>query len=627
MINLHQDVRTQERRYISGKNTISKYVQFSMYETIETIDAYLNSKHISGEVDSLGREKPFFNIVTATANIWFRATDIDRKDIRVLPDEASDTAIAFLATVVLQQWMREERMGVFFNEWGRIMSRYGSAVVKFVEQNGKLVPSVIPWNRLIVDPIDFYAQPRIEKFYKTAAQLKNMATKGHPDYCGYDLTAVNALIAAHATIVRKTIQGQDQDTNPDYFEIYEVHDTFPDYLLLDEKPTSVNDEDVKYFPQMHVITFIEMANKEFEDFSLFKGREAQDPYMKTDLIVEDGRTLAIGAVEYLFDTQWMQNHTMKNMKDTLDLASKLIFQTADQNFYGRNVLSAIETGDILITAENKPISVLQNRSSSIGDMTTFMDEWNSMSMQLTNTPDAMRGSIPRAGTAYRLQALIAQQAENLFDVMTQNKGLAVEDMMRKFILPYVKKQLNTTKQIVALMDDNAVQQLDEMWIPKEAVRQYNNHVKDSLLSGTVPAQFDKAAMEANVQGQLSQLGNTRFLAPSDVPDVTWKEALKGLEMRVIVDVTGESTDSATVLQTLTQMLQTIATNPQLLQDPNAKMLFSRILTETGVISPMQIAPTPALPPQGDAQPDNAPAPTPTPTPAPTVSPPKALTGT
>lgn len=593
-----------------------------MYETIETIDAYLNSKHISGSVDSLGREKPFFNIVTATANIWYRATDIDRKDVRILPDEASDTAVAFLATIVLQQWMREERMGVFFNEWGRVLSRYGSAVSKFVEQSGRLIPSVIPWNRLIVDPIDFYAQPRIEKFYKTQAQLKNMATKGHPDYCGYDLKSVNDLIEAKGKIVRKTIQGQEQDTNPDYFELYEVHDTFPEYLMLDETPSAVDEETVKYFPQMHVITFIEMANKETADFTLFKGREKQDPYMKTDLIPEDGRTLAIGSVEYLFDTQWMQNHTMKNMKDALDLASKLIFQTADANFVGRNVLSAVETGEILIHAENKELTALQNRSASIGDMNSFMDQWSQMSMQLTSTPDAMRGSIPRAGTAYRLQALIAQQAENLFDVMTQNKGLAIEDMMRKFILPYVKKQLNTNEQIVAIMDDNAVQQLDEMWIPKEAVKQYNEHVVESVLKGDVPGAFDKDAMEANVQGQLQQQGNTRFLAPSDVPDVTWKQALKGLEMRVIVDVTGESTDSQTVLQTLTQMLQTLAQNPMLLNDPNAKMLFSRILTETGVISPMQIAPNnPNSQPQPEGQ-----QPTPSPI-APTASPPKALTGT
>lgn len=597
MVDLHEIVRVQERRYIHGNVTLSKYVNFSMYDTIETIDAYLNSKHISGQVDSLGREKPFFNIVTATANIWFRATDIDRKDIRILPDSSSDTAVSFLATVVLQQWMREARIGAFFNTWGITLARYGSAVCKFVEQNGSLVATVVPWNRLIIDPIDFYASPRIEKFYKTAGQLMNMATKGHPDYVGYDMAQVNALIAAKAKITRRTLQNQQQDTDADFFELYEVHDILPDYLLDDkaDRPNDVPDEDVKYVQQMHVITYIEMAKEEVEDFELFKGREAKDPYMLTHLIPEDGRTLAIGSVEYLFDTQWMMNHTMKNMKDTLDLASRLIFQTADANFLGRNVLSNIETGDIMITAENKPLSTIQNRSQSIGDMNVFMQAWNENSMQLTNTPDAMRGAIPRAGTAYRLQALIAQQSENLFDVMTQNKGLHVEDMMRDYILPFVKKQLNTTKQIVALLDDQAVQQIDSMWIPKEAIRQFNDHVKQSLLKGSVPAPFDQATMESNVQSQLSTMGNTRFLAPSTIPGVTWKKALQGLEMKVIVDVTGESTDSQTVLQTLTQMLQTIAQNPNLLQDPNAKMLFSRILTETGVISPMQITTPPPQP--------------------------------
>lgn len=69
-------VRKAEQNDQQGSTTISKYVTFDMRENIEKIDAYLNSKHISGDTDDMGREKPFFNIVTAAVNIWYRATDI-----------------------------------------------------------------------------------------------------------------------------------------------------------------------------------------------------------------------------------------------------------------------------------------------------------------------------------------------------------------------------------------------------------------------------------------------------------------------------------------------------------------------------------------------------------------------
>jgi len=147
-----------------------------MHDTVETIDAYLNSRHISGPKNSLGRDKPFFNIVTAACNIWWRATDLDRKDIRIIPDTASNVGVAFISTVRLQNWMKTARFGVFLNEWGRALSRYGSAVVKFVEQNGELVASVVPWNRFIADPVDFDAIPGIEKLYKTLTARSRTST-------------------------------------------------------------------------------------------------------------------------------------------------------------------------------------------------------------------------------------------------------------------------------------------------------------------------------------------------------------------------------------------------------------------------------------------------------------------
>jgi hypothetical protein len=36
---------------------------FDLCENINKIDAYINSRHVSGKTDSMGREKPFFNIV------------------------------------------------------------------------------------------------------------------------------------------------------------------------------------------------------------------------------------------------------------------------------------------------------------------------------------------------------------------------------------------------------------------------------------------------------------------------------------------------------------------------------------------------------------------------------------
>lgn len=596
-MSIQETVREAEQNYLNGTIKQGKYVDFSMYETIETIDAYLNSKHTSGLTDALGREKPFFNIVTAATNIWYRATDIDRKDIRIMPDSVTSVPLAFLGTVHLHRWMDKNRFGVFLNQWGRTLARYGSAIVKFVEQNGNLVPSVIPWNRFISDPIDFDAIPHIEKFYVSETQLRKIARER-----GYDMKKVEEFSEAEST--RKTLEGFNQDNQSEFIEIYEVHGEFSleDYKEAKGKKPLKGDDEI-YFQQMHVVCFSKV-NGEYKDFTLFCGREKKDPYMLTHLIKEDGRTLGIGAVEYLFDAQWMQNHSIKQWKDQLDLASKLIFQTADKNFVGRNVLSAIENGDIMVHEPNSPLTLINNQGHDITNVQAFMGQWKVLEQEITSTPESLRGSTMPSGTAYRQVALLQQEANSLFEVMTENKGLAIEDMMREFVIPHLKSKLNSKEEIMATLDANAISEIDAIYVSKEAIRRNNKKKLDAILNapldgtlGDKLAQIPTLGQESNqVQQELAQQGNKRFFTPEEL---SWKEVLSDLNWENIrVEVTNESKDKSAVLTTLTTLFQTLAQT-----DPTkANIVLNAIMNETGAISPLQLQGSTASPPQnGGAQ--------------------------
>lgn len=606
-------VREVEDNYIHGHVSLGEYVEWDMHETIERIDAYLNSRHTSGDTDSLGREKPFFNIVTSAVNIWYRATDIDRKNIRILPSSRSDTLLAFIATVMLQNWMKEARFGVFLNDWGRSLARYGSTVTKFVERDGKLIASVVPWNRMICDPVDFDAAPRIEKVYKTPAQLRSNTL--------YDQDVVEKLIEARTT--RKNLDKTQKDDQADYIELYEVHGELPVACLADD-PDKASESDWKsYRQQMHVVSYMLSTEKgKYDDFTLFRGKEAKDPYMITHLIKEDGRTLSIGAVEYLFDAQWMKNHTVKNMKDTLDLASKLIFQTSDGNYVGRNVLSAIETGDILIHKLNEPLTQINNSKADIAAFQNFGAEWERLSQTLTSTPEAMRGDTLPSGTPYSLAAYLGGQANSLFEIMTENKGLHIEDMMREFILPHMQRKLKNKDEVVAILDSQGIAEIDTMYLPKAAIKNYNRKGARQILEALetedmslLPSPYQQNIEETEMAQEFAQYGNKRFFTPDEYGELNWDEVFKDFNWQnLTVEVTNENTDKGAVLQTLSSVLQTIASNPLVLQDPNAKMVFAQILTETGRISPAQLSTVrpSASPPTGDvgaladiSQPTNA----------------------
>ena len=572
---VHEIIRRAETNYINDSANIGDYVSWSMHETIERIIAYLNSKHITGDKDSLGRDKPFFNIITAVVNIWYRATDIDRKDIRVTPDKASNTIPAFFANALLQDWMRRERFGVFLNQWGRVLAQYGSAVVKFVEQGGKLIPSVVPWNRIICDQIDFNSLPRIEKLYKTPAQLRAEVL--------YDQDIVENLIET-VNQTRKNLGGTNKDNKSEFIELYEVHGELSLATYKDAKEMKVREgDDKKYRQQVHIVSYQKGSDGKYSDYTLYCGYEKQDPYLLTHLIEEEGRSLSIGPVEYLFDAQWMQNHTMKNMKDTLDLASKLIFQTADSNFVGRNILTQVETGHILNHADNKPLTQVNNTKADISSLQNFSNQWRILAQELTATPDASRGITPPSGTPLGTTQALLAQSNSLFTVMTQNKGFAIEDMLRLWIIPYLKTKMNTDKEIRVILDDYDLKKIDAMYVPNEAIRQFNGRAKESILSGELVEPFNPQLEERSIMQGLASQGNVRFLSPGEV---NWKTALKDIEWEFDIAVTNEPADKQAALQTLSALIQSI--NPETINNPFTKLLLTKVINLTGVVNPAEL---------------------------------------
>lgn len=589
-------VRRAETVYTNGTSAISKYVEYSLYETIEKIDAYLNSKHTSGSVDSLGREKPFFNIVTAAVNIWYRATDIDRKDMKLKAAKLKDVLSTFIGTALLQQWMKKENFGEFLNDWGRSLARYGSSILKFVEKDGTLVAMVVPWNRMITDSVNFDDAVRIEILELTEAQLRQRK--------GYDKEKVDDL--CFALKARQNQNRQRKDNLNDFIRLYEIHGVLPLANLKMAKGEQYTDDDAdNYVQQMHVISFVAMKKGEYQDFTLACGQEKKDPYMITHLIKEDGRATGIGAVEHLFQAQWMVNHTAKAIKDQLDIASKLIFQTADKNFVSQNALLAIEQGDIMTHEPNMPLTTIPNNSHDITSLQNFQQSWKALAQDITSTPDAISGTTMPSGTAYRQVAILNQESHSLFEMMIENKALYLEDMLRQFILPYLKRtQLSHAKEIVALLDDHGIQQIESMYVDNEVTKRMNAHKFDQALQGQPPV-LSPDDMKGQVQQELKGLGNSRYLVPSDVTDTQWKDILGDMEWEVEVDISNENSNKEATLTTLTTLLQTIATNPGVLNDPTAKVLFNKILLASGEVSPLELSTIPATPPAPQVQPVQA----------------------
>jgi hypothetical protein len=345
---------------------------------------------------------------------------------------------------------------------------------------------------------------------------------------------------------------------------------------------------------MHVVSFVKGKDKgEFDDYTLYSGKE-KNPHMITHLIKREGYTLAGGAVKNLFQHQWIMNHTAKQIKDQLDLTSKIIFQTSDGNFIGQNVLTAIEQGQLLIHKINEPLTMLSNKADTVA-IQNFQTTWKALGNEINGISESMLGLNPPSGTAWGLEQAKLAESHSLFELMTENKGLYIEEMLRRFVIPFIKKQMDTSEEISAILESHQITQLDAMYVPNEVIKRVNKKKTDTVLSGQVYSPemevMDSLTETQNVQKELSSMGNQRFIKPSDITTKTWKEVLKDLEWEIEIDITGESKDSKLVMTTLNTALQ-VMMNPMFAQNKKAQLVVDRILEEAGTLSPIELSQVP-----------------------------------
>ena len=448
-----------------------------------------------------------------------------------------------------------------------------------MEKDGELNSEVVPWNRIIVDAVDFEANPKVEKLYFTPAQLRQNES--------YDQDMVESLIE-NAKSTRKTWGGQQKDNKSDYIPVYELHGELSQAQYSEAKGLEEKDGDDKiYFNQMHVVSFVGNKTKGYKDFTLYCGKEKQSPYLITHLIKEEGRILSIGAVEHLFDAQWMVNHTAKLIKDQLDLASKIIFQTSDANFIGKNVLTEIENGDILTYQQNQPLTQLNNRPD-ISAMQSYGQQWETGGNRITGISESMLGETAPSGTAWRQVQALLQESHSLFKLMRQNKAFHIEEMLDKFISPNIQKKMDTTDEIVATLESYQIKKLDRAFVPNEAIRVANEQIKTDILNGRQTQSPDMSAIESQIQGKLDEKGNIRYIRPSDILTKKWKEVFLKFKFIFECDPTQENEDKESTLATYDTILKFLLGLQGRPMTIDERTVFNKLITLTGNISPLEL---------------------------------------
>ena len=104
-------IKNEIDQYINGFVQISEGYQFSQYKLIKRIVLYQNNIYPTGKIDSQGKYKYFFDIISPRIDSEVKNIDFDTKDISFYSDSTEDSRPIFISNLMLQDWLKENEFG------------------------------------------------------------------------------------------------------------------------------------------------------------------------------------------------------------------------------------------------------------------------------------------------------------------------------------------------------------------------------------------------------------------------------------------------------------------------------------------------------------------------------------
>ncbi|MGI8467739.1 MAG: hypothetical protein ACR2N3_04735 [Pyrinomonadaceae bacterium] len=569
-MNIHQFVREQRQNYETKRVKIARNYNYNQKDTLDLIELYYNSKFLSGNLDSLEREKPFFNINKFRVNVATRTTDMDVKDIKIESETSDDYVRSFLLTKENMVWMKQANFSRFLNDLGKTRAKYGGTLIKKTNHNGELKLTVVPWKDLITDQTDILKGVIIERHFYTPAELKAMS--------GVWDNVDEAIETARANKDDYN-ETNSKQTPGDYIEVYEIHGDLPVAMLKDIE--DVKEEDFEtYSTQVHIVCGSDMydtddnGKKTEKGTTLFSGKEKQLPYKYLAWDEVPGRALGVGVVEDSFEAQVWTNDLIYKEKEIVELASKIIYQTTDKTV-GKNVLTDLENGDIITLKDGKTLSQVNNVPSSLPEFTNMLAKWKDQLDRTTNTYEANTGENLPSGTPYRLGATLNQEANSMFDYRREEMGIFLQEVYEDWVMPYLIKKLKSKHTLATEFSEDELNMIDSAHIELALKEEIEKKQQEGILITDIEQERQR------LKQKMMQTKATRFI---NVP----KNYYDDINATISIITTNETRVKAAVLETLNSVLVQFAQNPQILDNPVTKKILNKIMEVSGAFSPIEL---------------------------------------
>jgi len=424
--------------YVTQKQDILPDYAFSQYQMVKDILMFQNNQYYSGNIDSQGDYKYWFDHIAPAIDNEVKNIDFDTKDIFLVSERKNDDVRVFLANSELKEWLKRTGQAEKLNESIEMFSGYGNVVFKKVKKD-----------YILFDPLNFYVinqtaktlddSPVIERNEMTGSKLQSYRKVWDDDMIA------NVLKDCKVQGKSTTKDGKKENTDSVYYEIYERNGEISlfDYKTFTNKEPEEEDKDEFLLAKVIFAGLGDnkVIGKDDKGYILYCEELKEMPYREAHRGRYHGRWWRYGLYEILMDTQIAINYNGNEIRHALEFGAKQIFRSAD-SIIAKNVLTDLSRGDIIKSSDIQMIKI------DFPQIQEYVLEYNRLVQlirQLANSFEVATGETLPSGTPFSLGAMMNVNVGKLFDYIREKLGLAFKAVFNDWILQELFKEIKQQK--------------------------------------------------------------------------------------------------------------------------------------------------------------------------------------
>lgn len=582
MKDIFKQIRDERQDFLQNEIEVVPGYNFSQYNTLKKVHLYYTNNYEKGNYENIGgvlRKKVFHNLSTWRCEVATKMIDMDIKDFILVSNDHDTDWNVFILEKELKVWLKRNEMGQILNEISRLLPVYGSVVLQKTKKGAEVVDLRYFYNDQSAKTLNdaTYINKRMLLSHR---DMRKMATYGWENVSeaidkfsgkynqGYDLGGINQGSGSNLYWEGPGVQKSQVQAVP-LVEVWERYGEVPLSWFTDRES-----DDNEYVLAKYCVTGVDQTIKNDEGIIigeegliLYKEQIDEIPFKEVHYNRIDGRWLGQGIVEMLFENQRRINEVKNQEARANELASIQLFQSLDETVAG-NITTDLDNGDILkVKSLIQPIATESRNMNSLETTALSIEEHSN---NLTFSRDVVSGeNAPSSATLGAVQ-IQTQQTTAVFDYKKENIGLFLGAFIKDLVFPQIEKELNREHVFRLAGSFEELSKLRNNYATNYA----NQKIVEAVLSG------------ADVTPELQQ--GFKDLALKDIAnmgDKIWtdveKNFFKNLDYEVDLISTGENKNIYAQINNGNAILQALAADPTILQDPAKKQVLFKVMTAMG----------------------------------------------